>query len=99
MGRGVNPPPQLGQTLPRIDSTHPAQNVHSNVQIRASRESGGSGRVQCSQVGRNARQVSTSKSSAVMLYLRQMSSFVGGMIVEGRGELWRGSEIYGGCGG
>jgi hypothetical protein len=28
-GRGTNPPPQLGHTLPRIPSTHAAQKVHS----------------------------------------------------------------------
>jgi hypothetical protein len=29
MGRGVKPPPQLGQTLSSIVSTQLAQNVHS----------------------------------------------------------------------
>jgi hypothetical protein len=29
MGRGTNPPPQFGQTLPKTVSTHAAQNVHS----------------------------------------------------------------------
>jgi hypothetical protein len=29
MGRGTNPPPQLGHTLCRTSSTHCAQNVHS----------------------------------------------------------------------
>ena len=29
IGLGTNPPPQFGQTLSRIVSTHAAQNVHS----------------------------------------------------------------------
>src|SRR5258705_105934 len=29
IGLGTNPPPQLGQTLPRTLSTHVTQNVHS----------------------------------------------------------------------
>src|SRR6185436_17900109 len=29
IGRGTNPPPQLGQTLPRTVSTQLAQNMHS----------------------------------------------------------------------
>ena len=29
IGRGANPPPQLGQTLPNTVSTQDAQNVHS----------------------------------------------------------------------
>jgi hypothetical protein len=29
IGRGTNPPPQFGQTLPRTSSTQVAQNVHS----------------------------------------------------------------------
>jgi len=51
MGLGTNPPPQLGQTFPRTVSTQVAQNVHSYEQMRASSESGGSGLLQCSQVG------------------------------------------------
>ncbi len=51
IGRGTNPPPQFGQTLPSPSSTQGAQKVHSNEQIRASRELGGSGLLQCSQLG------------------------------------------------
>src|SRR5512146_2762339 len=51
MGLGTNPPPQFGHTLPRMFSTQAAQNVHSNVQMRASGESGGNATLQCSQVG------------------------------------------------
>jgi len=29
IGRGTNPPPQFGQTLPSLVSTQSAQNVHS----------------------------------------------------------------------
>src|SRR4029453_3619295 len=43
IGLGTNPPPQLGHTLPRMRSTHAAQNVHSYVKMRASTASGGSG--------------------------------------------------------
>jgi hypothetical protein len=53
-GLAQNPPPQLGQTLPRTRSTHARQNVHSNEQIIASVESGGKGWLQCSQVGRSS---------------------------------------------
>ena len=52
-GRGQNPPPQFGQTLLITCSTQVRQNVHSNVQIIASSESGGRGLLQCSQVGLN----------------------------------------------
>jgi hypothetical protein len=51
IGRGTNPPPQFGHTLPSTLSAHAAQNVHSYVQIRASSESGGSALLQFSQVG------------------------------------------------
>src|SRR4051812_42830638 len=54
MGRGTNPPPQFGQTLPRTDSAQAAQNVHSYEQMRASTELGGSAALQCSQVGRSS---------------------------------------------
>jgi hypothetical protein len=40
IGRAVNPPPQLGQTLSSTSSTHVRQNVHSKEQIIASRELG-----------------------------------------------------------
>src|SRR5262245_27880181 len=51
MGRGTKSPPQFGQTSPSTPSTHAAQNVHSKLQMRASLDSGGSGLLQCSQVG------------------------------------------------
>ncbi len=54
IGRGTNPPPQLGQTLPRTTSTQSAQNVHSNEQMRASVEAGGKVLLQCSQLGRSS---------------------------------------------
>jgi hypothetical protein len=43
MGLAQNPPPQFGHVFSRIFSTQERQNVHSNVQIMASVESGGSG--------------------------------------------------------
>jgi len=46
-------PPQLGQTPSNTFSEHDAQKVHSNEQMRASRESGGSDRSQHSQDGRS----------------------------------------------
>lgn len=51
MGREQKPPPQFGQTLARMFSTQGRQKVHSNEQIIASAESGGSGALQFSQVG------------------------------------------------
>src|SRR5690606_36416169 len=51
IGRGANPPPQLGQTFRRTVSTQSAQKVHSNVQIRASMEEGGRSLSQYSQFG------------------------------------------------
>jgi hypothetical protein len=43
-GRGVNPPPQFGQTFSSTPATQAAQNVHSKLQIIASVDSGGSAR-------------------------------------------------------
>jgi hypothetical protein len=54
IGRGANPPPQLGQTFPKTSSTQAAQIVHSYEQIRASSDSGGRALLQCSQVGRSS---------------------------------------------
>jgi len=54
IGRGTKPPPQFGQVPSSTPSTQEAQKVHSKLQIRASTESGGSGRLQCSQVGRSS---------------------------------------------
>ena len=54
IGRGTNPPPQLGQTLASTSFTHFAQNVHSNEQMRASSEVGGRAVLQCSQDGRSS---------------------------------------------
>jgi len=50
-GREQNPPPQFGQTLSRTFSTQERQKVHSNVQIIAFVDAGGSGALQFSQVG------------------------------------------------
>jgi hypothetical protein len=58
MGRGQKPPPQFGQTLASKFSTQARQNVHSNEQIIASSELGGSARLQFSQEGRNSSIVS-----------------------------------------
>jgi hypothetical protein len=54
IGRGTNPPPQFWHTFSKTFSTHSAQKVHSKEQIRASSESGGSGLLQFSQVGRSS---------------------------------------------
>lgn len=51
MGRGANPPPQLGQTSSSTSSTHCAQNVHSYEQMRALVALGGNVVLQFSQVG------------------------------------------------
>ena len=50
-GLGQKFPPQFGQTFSITSSTQRVQNVHSNVQMAASVELGGSGLLQCSQVG------------------------------------------------
>jgi hypothetical protein len=55
IGRGANPPPQFGQTLCNLVSTHPMQNVHSYVQIRASVALGGKSLSQYSQFGRSCK--------------------------------------------
>jgi hypothetical protein len=51
IGLGHKFPPQFGQTPSSTRATHSAQNVHSNVQIMASVELGGSALLQCSQTG------------------------------------------------
>jgi hypothetical protein len=54
IGRGLKPPPQLGQTFASTVSTQVRQKVHSNVQIIASVESGASAAPQASQLGRSS---------------------------------------------
>jgi len=51
-GRGVNPPPQLGQTPPSTFSAQGAQKVHSKEQIIAPGRSAGRSVSQHSQEGR-----------------------------------------------
>jgi hypothetical protein len=51
MGLRTNSPPQFGHLPWRRVSTQVEQNVHSNEQIIASRELGGSSRLQHSQLG------------------------------------------------
>lgn len=51
IGRGTKFPEQLGQMWLRTFSTHSIQNVHSNVQIKASVDSGGKSLSQHSQFG------------------------------------------------
>jgi len=52
-GRLTSSPPQFGQTCLRIVLAHSTQNVHSNVQMSASWQSGGRSRLQHSQFGRS----------------------------------------------
>src|SRR5206468_7702987 len=47
----AKPPPQLGQTFSSTLVTQSMQNVHSKLQIIASVDSAGRGRLQCSHVG------------------------------------------------
>ena len=54
MGRATKFPPQLGQTWCKRSFTQDVQNVHSNVQIMASKLSGGRDFAQCSQQGRSS---------------------------------------------
>jgi hypothetical protein len=51
IGRRINSPPQFGQRPLGMLSAHVRQNVHSNEQIVASRESGGKSTLQHSQFG------------------------------------------------
>jgi len=51
VGRCTRLPAQLGHTPFRTESAQWAQNVHSNVQMRASADSGGRSRSQHSQFG------------------------------------------------
>jgi hypothetical protein len=60
IGLGENPPPQLGQTFSSTSSTQVRQKVHSKLQIIASLVSGGSGLLQCSQVGLSSRAIAVS---------------------------------------
>lgn len=60
IGRGVNPPPQFGQTLSNSVSTHVVQNVHPQVQMRAFVASGGRSRSQNSQFGRSSSAMTSS---------------------------------------
>jgi len=53
VGRSTKSPPQLGQMPPNRVSAQSAQNVHSNVQIRASGDPFGRSRSQHSQFGRS----------------------------------------------
>jgi len=53
-GRTTNSPLQFGQVLFNFDSAQERQNVHSNVQMRASVESFGKSRLQHSQFGRSS---------------------------------------------
>jgi hypothetical protein len=50
-GRLSNSPPQFGHAPRSSRSAHPWQNVHSNEQIRASKELGGKSALQRSQLG------------------------------------------------
>jgi hypothetical protein len=61
IGRGVNPPPQLGQICSSVFATQSRQNVHSKVQIIAASDSAGRSRSQHSQLG---------LSSSIFLALR-----------------------------
>src|SRR3954471_11121614 len=54
IGRRENSPPQFGQAPPNAPFAQSVQNVHSNVQIMASREAGGRSLPQHSQLGRSS---------------------------------------------
>jgi len=59
IGRGAKPPPQFGHTFASRVSTQSAQNVHSNVQMRASTQFGGKSRSQPSQLGLSSSAIAT----------------------------------------
>ena len=52
IGRGINSPPQFGQTQLCLESAHSVQNVHSKVQIIAPASWGKRSQLQHSQLGR-----------------------------------------------
>jgi hypothetical protein len=54
IGRRTSSPPQFGQCPASTPSAQPAQNVHSNEQIRAASLSGGRPAPQHSQFGRSS---------------------------------------------
>src|SRR5471032_2939682 len=60
IGRSWKPPPQLGHTLLSRDITQASQNVHSKLQIIASRASGGRDFPQHSHEGRKASMIDIS---------------------------------------
>src|SRR5262245_53798473 len=64
MGRGQKPPPQFGQTFSKKLSTQSRQKVHSNVQIIASVDSGGSAFLQFWQTG-----LSSSINESVQIFI------------------------------
>jgi hypothetical protein len=53
-GRRTSSPPQLGHLPASGPSAHATQKVHSNEQMRASRDSGGRSLLQHSQLGRRS---------------------------------------------
>ena len=73
-GRGLKPPPQFGQTPPSTEPTQAVQNVHSNEQIAASVEAGGSSLSQHSQFGRIC-SMGFSGNGGGILAARQPSTF------------------------
>ena len=66
IGLGEKPPPQLGQTFSSTSSTHALQKVHSKLQIIASVVPGGSGLLQCSQVGLSSRAIAVSAKACTI---------------------------------
>jgi hypothetical protein len=66
-GRGTSSPPKFGQALFNFCSANFAQNVHSNVQMRASSLSGGRSRSQHSQLG-----LSSSMAASISVGLLQV---------------------------
>jgi hypothetical protein len=70
IGRRTNSPPQFGQRPFNTPSAQPLQNVHSNEQIMASRESGGRSRSQHSQLGLSASMVASDATDGVATSIR-----------------------------
>jgi hypothetical protein len=70
IGRVEKLPPQLGHWLAKTPDAHDWQNVHSNVQMTASLESGGRSLSQHSQLGLNS-------SIAFSLLIQDLASMRG----------------------
>ena len=88
-GRPTNSPPQFGHVFFNLVSAHALQNVHSNVQMRASVESFGRSRLQHSQLGRSSSIAGSSSGHGTVLTSRDRRSSVTGTDSRSRPSMQR----------